>query len=215
MYPQNPQPRPPQPKKHAGCVTFAIIGVVLVALFGFGGCVAALSSGPDADPTGAAPAATTEPTDTATPTATHHATPSETPTHTAKPKPHHRPKVTFKVSGSAPSGVDITYGSDSDNRSGHGFPWSATLPLDDDAMYYTVYAQLQGGGDISCSVTVDGVTKHGHASGGYNICSAQVNSGLLGGWGSMTGTQPHAADDNPWNTIGAQAGADGRKLARR
>lgn len=57
-----------------------------------------------------------------------------------------------------------------------------TLTLKDDAMYYNVTAQLQGGGDVHCSVTVDGKTKTGHASGGYNICNAQLSGGLFGGW---------------------------------
>lgn len=92
------------------------------------------------------------------------------------------------VWGNAPVGdlgpIDITYGSDSDNRQGKwrdgGF--TATLPLNDKVMFYQVSAQLQGSGDIHCSVTVDGHTKSGHASGGYNICDAQLSSGLLGGW---------------------------------
>jgi hypothetical protein len=91
-------------------------------------------------------------------------------------------EVVFKVWGSAPSGVDINYGSDSDSRSGSGLPMTKTLKLDDEAMYYNVSAQLMGGGDISCSVTVNGETKKGHAAGDYNICSAQLNGGLLGGW---------------------------------
>ncbi|MGW5284476.1 hypothetical protein ACWERI_34340 [Streptomyces collinus] len=96
--------------------------------------------------------------------------------------------VTFKVWGTAPAGalgpLDITYGSDSDNRKGtwKNGSFTASLPLKDDAMYYTVTAQLQGSGDIHCSVSVDGHTKKGHASGGYNICDAQLSSGLLGGW---------------------------------
>lgn len=91
-------------------------------------------------------------------------------------------KVVFKVWGSAPAGADVTYGSDSDNREGSGLPMTKTLNLDTDALYYHVSAQLQGGGDINCSVTVNGTTKKGHASGGYNICSAQLNGGLTGGW---------------------------------
>ncbi|AZM50738.1 hypothetical protein DMB38_12845 [Streptomyces sp. WAC 06738] len=79
--------------------------------------------------------------------------------------------------------MSITYGSDNDSRSG---TWSGsfetTLPLDDDALYFHVYAQLQGGGDIYCSVTVEGETDKAHASGDYNICIAQLNSDFLGGW---------------------------------
>ncbi|WP_240508749.1 hypothetical protein [Streptomyces ossamyceticus] len=103
----------------------------------------------------------------------------------AKPK---KQVVTFKVWGTAPDGVlgplDITYGSDNDSRAGtwKNGKFTATLPLDDDALYYTVMAQLQGSGDINCSVTVDGHTEKAHASGDYNICHAQANAGLLGGW---------------------------------
>ena len=80
--------------------------------------------------------------------------------------------------------MDITYGSDSDNRQGKwkDGTFTATLPLNKEAMYYVVTAQLQGSGDIHCSVTVDGKTKQGHASGGYNICDAQLSAGLFGGW---------------------------------
>jgi hypothetical protein len=96
--------------------------------------------------------------------------------------------VTFKVWGTAPDGVlgplDITYGSDSDTRQGKwkDGKFTATLPLNDDALYFTVMAQLQGEGDINCSVTVEGHTEKAHAAGGYNICHAQANAGLLGGW---------------------------------
>lgn len=117
--------------------------------------------------------------------------PTKTVTKTAKPKAPAKPaedeapagKVVFKVWGSAPSGVDVTYGSDSDSRQGSGLPMTKTLKLDSEALYYHVSAQLSGGGDIHCSVTVDGgQTKKGHASGGYNICTAQLNGGITGGW---------------------------------
>ncbi|MFJ9377952.1 hypothetical protein [Streptomyces sp. NPDC101455] len=97
-------------------------------------------------------------------------------------------KVVFKVWGTAPAGalggLDIGYGSDSDTRKGtfKDGKFEATLTLDKDAMYYNVNAQLQGSGDINCSVTADGMTKKGHASGGYNICNAQLSSNFTGGW---------------------------------
>lgn len=97
--------------------------------------------------------------------------------------------VVFKVWGTAPAGalgpLNITYGSDSDNRDGafKDGEFKAALPLDDDALYFNVTAQLQGSGDIHCSVTVGGKTKKAHAAGDYNICSAQLSAGLLGGWG--------------------------------
>lgn len=90
--------------------------------------------------------------------------------------------VTFTVTGTAPDGVDITYGSDSSNLSGDGLPFTKTMKVNDDALYYDVTAQLNGGGHIHCSITIGGKTKSGEAKGGYNICSAQLNSGVFGGW---------------------------------
>ncbi|WP_258318819.1 hypothetical protein [Streptomyces griseorubiginosus] len=96
--------------------------------------------------------------------------------------------VVFKVWGTAPAGalgpLNITYGSDSDNRDGtfKDGEFKATLPIDEDALYFDVTAQLQRSGDIHCSVTVGGKTDKGHAAGDYNICSAQLSAGLLGGW---------------------------------
>ncbi|WP_247195721.1 hypothetical protein [Streptomyces sp. GESEQ-35] len=91
-------------------------------------------------------------------------------------------KAVFKVWGSAPSGLDITYGSDGTNLAGKGLPMEKTLTVDEDALYYQVTAQLLGGGDVKCSVTIDGETKSGRAQGGYNICSAQLNSDFSGGF---------------------------------
>lgn len=91
-------------------------------------------------------------------------------------------KAVFKVWGSAPAGVDITYGSDGTNLQGKGLPMQKTLSVDEDALYYQVTAQLMGGGNVQCSVTIDGKTKKGRAQGGYNICSAQLNSDFSGGF---------------------------------
>ncbi|MFF3216971.1 hypothetical protein ACFYYB_40910 [Streptomyces sp. NPDC002886] len=84
-------------------------------------------------------------------------------------------EVTFKVWGKAPSGTTITYGSDSQNLEGSGLPMTRTLKFKADALYYHLTAQLHGGGDIHCSVTLGSQTKEGQARGGYNICSAQIN----------------------------------------
>lgn len=89
--------------------------------------------------------------------------------------------VEFVVTGDAPNGVDITYGSDGSNYQGQ-LPLNTTMQIDTHAMYYTVTAQLQGGGDVTCSVTIGDQTRTGHAVGGYNICSAQLNGDFNGGW---------------------------------
>ncbi|MGV9247498.1 hypothetical protein [Streptomyces sp. NPDC003710] len=80
-------------------------------------------------------------------------------------------------------------GSDSDTRQGHfkNGTFEATLPVAKNALYFNVMGQLNGGGDINCSVTIDGKTKKGHASGGYNICDAQLNAVC-----SAAGTEPSA-----------------------
>lgn len=112
----------------------------------------------------------------------------------------HLVSVVFQVWGSAASGAQITYGSDSDSRSprgslgplgeGRALPWKAHLAWSRSALYYDVTAQLQGGGDIDCGVwlkvtdwfsngTRRSASKRvasGHASGSYNICDAQVNN---------------------------------------
>ncbi|WP_329215322.1 hypothetical protein OG352_06600 [Streptomyces sp. NBC_01485] len=187
QYPQQPYPpQQPPPKKTSvgktvglGCA--GIIGLLLV--IGVIGAVASSSGGKDTGASSVKPAATTSKNEQ----------PATEPSKTAKSEPKtEEPKkktVTFKVWGTAPAGalggLDITYGSDSDNRKGafKNGTFTATLPLDDEALFYTVTAQLQGSGDINCSVTVDGHTEKGHASGGYNLCNAQANAGLLGGWG--------------------------------
>jgi hypothetical protein len=92
-------------------------------------------------------------------------------------------EVSFSVTGSAPNGVDITYGSDSSNYEGSSPPYDATLTIDGNALYYAVTAQLSGGGDVTCEVRIGDVVRTGHAVGGYNICSAQLNKSYDGGWG--------------------------------
>ncbi|WP_327698706.1 hypothetical protein [Streptomyces sp. NBC_00459] len=67
-------------------------------------------------------------------------------------------KAVFKVWGSAPNGVDITYGSHGTNLEGSRLPMTKTLTVDEDSLYCQVSAQLMGGGDVQCSVTIDGKT---------------------------------------------------------
>ncbi|MFJ9567813.1 hypothetical protein ACIRQQ_48325 [Streptomyces fuscichromogenes] len=172
---------------------FVIPGAALVFFIGIG----IGSSGNDQKTTASAKPA---PRATVTETAKAEAEPAPTVTVTKTAKAKATPKkatnktadvagkVVFKVWGTAPAGalggLDITYGSDTDNRKGafRNGKFEATLSLKDDALYFNVSAQLQGSGDINCSVTVEGETKKGHASGGYNICSAQLSGDFLGGW---------------------------------
>lgn len=94
-------------------------------------------------------------------------------------------EVSFTVTGTAPAGVDITYGSDSSNYQGPKQPpmMGETLQIDKNALYYAVSAQLQGGGNITCEIQIGSTVRTGHARGGYNICSAQLSKDYNGGWG--------------------------------
>lgn len=98
------------------------------------------------------------------------------------------PTAAFSCTGSAPEGVSITYGADTQNLDGgSSVPWSASLPIPDQAQYEAVNAQLQGpDGSISCMVTVtqngQSTTQTAEASGNYNIAGAQVCSGGDGSW---------------------------------
>jgi hypothetical protein len=183
--PWGPPPRQPRRRSTSKIVGLGCLGIVglfvVIAII-----AAAAGGGSDAKTGSRSVQATTSAPKTHKPgkQPAAEASKSSKPT-THKPKPD---VVTFKVWGTAPPGalgpLDITYGSDSDSRDGdfRNGTFTKTLPLDDDALYYAVTAQLQGSGDIQCSVTVDGHTKKGHASGDFNICSAQLSSGLFGGW---------------------------------
>lgn len=192
QYPQQPYPPqqpgwapPPPPKKKSvgkiiGLGCGGILALVLVI-----GVIGAVASSGDSKDTDASttPAATAKSEQPAADKPAKDAKPD------AKAEQPKKKTVIFKVWGTAPAGalgpLDITYGSDSDTRKGSfkNGVFEATLPLKNDALFFNVMAQLQGSGDINCSVTVDGHTEKGHASGGYNICNAQANAGLLGGWG--------------------------------
>ncbi|MEU8648580.1 hypothetical protein [Streptomyces sp. NPDC048737] len=179
------QPLPPK-KSRGKAIGLGCLGVI--GLFAVVGIIAtAVSGGADDESGGSADVAPAASTAKGEQPATE-AKPSDKGARTDEAEEKKAKVVVFKVWGTAPAGalgpLDITYGSDSDNRQGKwkdgGF--TATLPLNDDALYYTVTAQLQGSGDIDCSVTVDGHTEKAHAAGGYNICHAQANAGLLDGW---------------------------------
>lgn len=112
---------------------------------------------------------------------------SSAPASTAPAAPE---QVTYSCTGSAPDGVDITYGPDGSAHSASKLPFSHTDPLSQGVLYYVTTAQLQGGGSVSCSTVVqtdnldgsaDQVRKDASADGGYNIASAEVCSGF-GGW---------------------------------
>jgi len=124
--------------------------------------------------------------------ASHHgapAAPSFSPSATTPAPAPPKVRVHFVVTGTGiPS---ITYGSSSDNRSPQGglgllgdgvaLPFRAGMAFRSSASYYSIDAQLEGGGDITCKIVVTAgpgykplTVSSGHASGQDNICSAQA-----------------------------------------
>lgn len=135
-------------------------------------------------------------TPTVAPRAKLVSTPRPTATPKSAPKPVAPNSVTFSVWGNdGGAGTDVTYSSDSANDDSQanieggseGSPAATfNLPYNSNAEYYAIDAQMQGTGTIGCEVTIVAgghkYTKVGSASGSYEICSAQLNSGFLGGW---------------------------------
>jgi hypothetical protein len=87
--------------------------------------------------------------------------------------------VTYIVNGSP---ADVTYGP-------AGTDLSGTVPLDVTAhlgspSYYAINAQLQGGGQVSCVIKVNGkALSRATASGSYNIADCEISQNpLTGQW---------------------------------
>jgi hypothetical protein len=172
--------------KMLGLVGILAMGLFAAACGSTSGNVAATSTAGTA--TAASTSQASTPAATATPIATQVATAVPIPTATPKPKATPLPEgVLYACTGSTPNGVDITYGSDSSSSDATALPFSATSALDSSAEYYTIMAQLQGGGSVNCTLTVQSnasgtVTKTGSANGGYTIADLEICSDFTGGW---------------------------------
>lgn len=88
--------------------------------------------------------------------------------------------VTYVVTGT--SGAQVTYGPAGSDFSGT-VPMSVSQPLGNPS-YYAINAQLQGYGQVSCKLEVDGVAiSTATASGGYNIADCEIGTDLTtGSW---------------------------------
>ncbi len=178
MYPYDPNAPPAAPRKRHHYIRWTLAGlgalILLIVVIGVAGG-SGTKNGTTAIPHQSTSAPATQAPAPAVPAV-------------ATPTPNPVTTVTFTVTGwGDPS---ITYGSDSDNRDGGGtlgqlgdgnaLPWTRSLPFSGDASYYSVNAQLEGAGDISCKIVVSGpgdnpaTVSSGHASGGYSICAAQA-----------------------------------------
>lgn len=91
--------------------------------------------------------------------------------------------VTFAVTGTP--GADVTYGPAGTSVSGTS-PMRVTKPLSN-PVYYSLQAQLQGGGQVTCKILVDGkVISEAVASGGYNIADCEISKDMFSGEWSDT-----------------------------
>jgi hypothetical protein len=87
--------------------------------------------------------------------------------------------VTYEVSG---SDADVTYGPTGSDLSG-SVPMNKTQDIPSKPpLYYSVQAQLQGGGTVTCKIKVDGkVISQSTASGGYNIAQCEIGQDPFSG----------------------------------
>jgi hypothetical protein len=87
-------------------------------------------------------------------------------------------KVTYVVTG---SGANVTYGPAGSDYTGTA-PMSVSRPLGQ-PQFYSINAQLTGGGKVTCKLQVDGVTiATGSASGISNVATCQMEQGFNGSW---------------------------------
>jgi hypothetical protein len=178
-----PPSGPSKRNRNAGRNVLIVAAVAIAAIVAIG-----LSNRPGNSP---AAGADTTPSQPALGAATDPGLPPGTPADSPSPMPSPvATTVTYACTGSAPDGVDITYGPSGSNFSATSLPFNKTVPFDSGAQYYVTTAQLQGSGSVSCTTTVvwngagggSTAVNTGSASGGYNIASAQVCSSFTGAW---------------------------------
>jgi hypothetical protein len=161
QYAPPPQQRPRRARKGIGigCLGLVVLVILIAVIAG------SHSSTPAALPT--------LPTQSAVPAQT-----------VAAAKPAAAQTVTYVVTGSA---ADVTYGPTGSDTAGT-VPMHVTKPLGT-PLYYSISAQLQGGGTVSCKIEVDGkVISQATASGGYNLADCEISKDPLSGqWTDTNG----------------------------
>jgi hypothetical protein len=167
-----PPYQPPQPKpksKALGCFGIGCGGLVLLGIIG--GIAAAVSGGgkSTSNSTVAAGPAAVATTDAAAPVASKAAAPKKAATPDT---------VTYIVTGSA--SADVQYGTAGSTAQGH-VPLKVTKKLGN-PLYYSISAQLQGSGKVTCKIEVNGkAISTATASGGYNIAMCEMSKDPLSG----------------------------------
>lgn len=156
--PQQPPVQPPRKRSGARLIFGAMCGLAVIIVI----IIAAASHGSSPTPSPAAsggPAGTTAPAAQATTAAAAAST------------------VTYVVTGSS---SDVTYGPAGSSLNG-AVPMrkTATIPASAPA-YYSIDAQLNGAGTVTCEILVGGkVISQSTASGSYNIASCEITQGLF------------------------------------
>ena len=98
-------------------------------------------------------------------------------------KPGAGQTVTYIVTGTG--GANVMYGPAGSSLNGH-VPMSITRPLGNPT-FYSITAQLQGGGHVTCKLLVDGkVISSATADGSYNIASCEITN-FGDGWQDANG----------------------------
>jgi hypothetical protein len=88
--------------------------------------------------------------------------------------------VTYVTSGTS-GASDVTYGPAGSDFTG-SVPMSTARVLRSPS-YYSISAQLQGGGNVSCQILVDGVQiATASAQGGFNIATCEIGQDGTGSW---------------------------------
>ena len=151
--PQYAPPAPPKKSKAKGCFGIGCGG--LLAVLVIGGIAAAASGSKSATVT----------------TSSDNGAAASAPTQAAAPaKKPAKQTVTYVVTGSS---ADVTYGASGSSAQGK-VPMSVTNALGDPT-YYSISAQLNGSGSITCKLEVDGkVISTASASGSYNIAMCEI-----------------------------------------
>lgn len=161
----------------------ALVGTIGAAVIGAAATLTVvLLQPPSADPAprsvGASPPSSAPPSSSASPW------PSSSAGTTASPAAPDG--VTYRCTGTAPAGIDISYGPSSGRSQASSLPFTAHRRLTPSARYYAITAQLKGSGQVSCTVTVTDagatVSGSGTGRGGYNSARPQICAGLDDHW---------------------------------
>lgn len=162
---QQPQQQPVPPRRGWVRRHPVLTGILSAVLLFFGiGVGASLGSKPQ-DGTGASSFGSSQPAAAA-------------PATSAVAKTSGKQTVTFVVTGTP--GADVTYGPAGTSVSGTS-PMRVTKPLGN-PVYYSLQVQLQGGGQVTCKIEVDGkIISQAVASGSYNIADCEISKDMFSG----------------------------------